>query len=177
MLVAPPGAGKTTRVPLALLPGIPGRILMLEPRRLAARAAAPQRLAETAWAKPLGQPRRLPHARRKSVPGTRIEVVTERHPDPDAPIRTRALDGIGCVIFDEFHERSLNADLGAGPCCGGAGRAASRSCGCVVMSATLDAEPVAALLDGAPLITRSDGPRLSGRDPLAGPPAARRRRI
>ena len=102
VLMAPPGAGKTTRVPLALLPVIPGRIVMLEPRRLAARAAA-ARLAET-LGEPLGA-RVGYRIRGESVPGTRIEVVTEG-------ILTRmlqsdpALDGIGCVIFDEFHERT-----------------------------------------------------------------------
>lgn len=108
VLVAPPGAGKTTRVPLALLDLIPGRIVMLEPRRLAARAAA-ERLALT-----LGEAvggRVGYRIRGESVPGSRIEVVTEGiltrmiQSDPE-------LSGIGCVIFDEFHERSLNADLG-----------------------------------------------------------------
>jgi len=108
VLVAPPGAGKTTRVPLALMDRIEGRILMLEPRRLAARAAA-ERMAQT-LAEPLGQSVGY-RVRGESVPGRRIEVVTEG-------ILTRmiqsdpSLEGIGCVIFDEFHERSLNADLG-----------------------------------------------------------------
>lgn len=151
VLMAPPGAGKTTRVPLALLPCVPGRILMLEPRRLAARAAA-ARMAET-LGEPLGQ-RVGYRIRGESVPGSRIEVVTEG-------ILTRvlqsdpSLDGIGCVIFDEFHERSLNADLGLA--LAWEARAALRpDLALVVMSATLDAEPVAAMLDGAPVI-RSDG--------------------
>lgn len=151
VLMAPPGAGKTTRVPLALLPTVSGRILMLEPRRLAARAAA-VRMAET-LGEPLGQ-RVGYRIRGESVPGTRIEVVTEG-------ILTRmlqsdpALDGIGCVIFDEFHERSLNADLGLALVW--EARAALRpDLALLVMSATLDAEPVAALLDGAPVI-RSEG--------------------
>ncbi|MBY0135241.1 ATP-dependent helicase HrpB [Paracoccus yeei] len=151
VLVAPPGAGKTTRVPLALLDAVPGRIVMLEPRRLAARAAA-ARLAET-LGEPLGD-RVGYRIRGESVPGSRIEVVTEG-------ILTRmlqsdpSLDGIGCVIFDEFHERSLNADLGL--TLAWEARAALRpDLALVVMSATLDAEPVATLLDGAPVI-RSEG--------------------
>ncbi|MTH33462.1 ATP-dependent helicase HrpB [Paracoccus limosus] len=151
VLVAPPGAGKTTRVPLALMPVIRGRIVMLEPRRLAARASA-ERLAET-LGEPLGQSVGY-RIRGESVPGRRIEVVTEG-------ILTRmlqsdpALDGIGCVIFDEFHERSLNADLGLALVW--EARAALRpDLALLVMSATLDAGPVAALLDAAPVI-RSEG--------------------
>ncbi len=151
VLMAPPGGGKTTRVPLALLPAIPGRILMLEPRRLAARASA-ERMAET-LGEPLGQSVGY-RIRGDSVRGARIEVVTEG-------ILTRmlqsdpALDGIGCVIFDEFHERSLNADLGLA-LTWEARQALRPDLALLVMSATLDAEPVAALLDGAPVI-RSDG--------------------
>ena len=151
VLVAPPGAGKTTRVPLALLDLIPGRIVMLEPRRLAARAAA-ERLALT-----LGEAvggRVGYRIRGESVPGSRIEVVTEGiltrmiQSDPE-------LSGIGCVIFDEFHERSLNADLGLALVW--ESRAALRpDLALLVMSATLDAAPVAALLDGAPVV-RSQG--------------------
>ncbi|MFV0410915.1 MAG: ATP-dependent helicase HrpB [Paracoccus sp. (in: a-proteobacteria)] len=147
VLIAPPGAGKTTRVPLALMEQSAGKIVMLEPRRLAARAAA-ERLAEG-----LGQ--KLGHdvgfrIRGESVAGRRIEVVTEG-------ILTRmlqsdpALDGIGCLIFDEFHERSLNADLGLA--LAWEARSALRpDLDILVMSATLDAGPVAALLDGAPVI-------------------------
>ncbi|MDP5307152.1 ATP-dependent helicase HrpB [Paracoccus spongiarum] len=151
VLVAPPGAGKTTRVPLALLDMVAGRILMLEPRRLAARAAA-ERLAEDLGEAPgacVGY-----RMRGETVPGRRIEVVTEG-------ILTRmiqsdpGLEGVGCVIFDEFHERSLNADLGLALVW--EARAALREDLMVlVMSATLDAGPVAALLGNAPLI-RSDG--------------------
>ncbi|MFJ1294349.1 helicase-related protein, partial [Paracoccus yeei] len=151
VLVAPPGAGKTTRVPLALLDAVPGRIVMLEPRRLAARAAA-ARLVQT-LGEPLGD-RVGYRIRGESVPGSRIEVVTEG-------ILTRmlqsdpSLDGVGCVIFDEFHERSLNADLGLA--LAWEARAALRpDLALVVMSATLDAQPVATLLDGAPVI-RSEG--------------------
>jgi ATP-dependent helicase HrpB len=112
VLQAPPGAGKTTRVPLALLNSglVQGRIILLEPRRLAARAAA-DRMAETlgeAVGATVGYRIR---GEAKVSRATRIEVVTEG-------ILTRmiqsdpSLDGIGAVIFDEFHERSLNADLG-----------------------------------------------------------------
>ena len=150
VLQAPPGAGKTTRVPLALLDQVQGRILMLEPRRLAARAAA-ERMAET-----LGEPvgARVGYRIRgeaKVSRDTRIEVVTEG-------ILTRmlqtdpSLEGIGAVIFDEFHERSLNADLGLALVL--EVRAALRpELQLIVMSATLDAAPVAALMGDAPMLT------------------------
>ena len=150
VLQAPPGAGKTTRVPLALIDGTEGRIVMLEPRRLAARAAA-ERLAET-LGEPVGQ--RVGYRIRgeaKVSKATRIEVVTEG-------ILTRmlqsdpSLSGIGAVIFDEFHERSLNADLGLALVLESRG-ALREDLRLVVMSATLDAAPVAALLGGAPLLT------------------------
>jgi len=151
VLVAPPGAGKTTRVPLALLDQVAGKIVMLEPRRLAARAAA-ERLAEQVGE---GLGARVGYRMRgESVAGSRIEVVTEG-------ILTRmiqsdpALEGVGCVIFDEFHERSLNADLGLALVWEARG-ALREDLAVLVMSATLDAEPVAALLDGAPVI-RSEG--------------------
>jgi ATP-dependent helicase HrpB len=150
VLQAPPGAGKTTRVPLALLAQIKGRIVMLEPRRLAARAAA-ERMAAT-LGETVGQRvgyRIRGEARVSSA--TRIEVVTEGivtrmiQSDPE-------LQGIGAVIFDEFHERSLNADLGLALCL--EIRAALRpDLVLLVMSATLDAAPVAALMGDAPLIT------------------------
>ncbi|WP_370515096.1 ATP-dependent helicase HrpB [Paracoccus sp. S-4012] len=151
VLVAPPGAGKTTRVPLALMPDIRGRIVMLEPRRLAARAAA-QRLAEALGEAPGGAVGF--RIRGEAVPGARIEVVTEGiltrmlQSDPSLP-------GIGAVIFDEFHERSLNADLGLALAWEARG-ALRPDLGVVVMSATLDAAPVAALLDDAPVI-RAEG--------------------
>lgn len=148
VLMAPPGAGKTTRVPLALLGDVTGRILMLEPRRLATRAAA-ERMAATLGER-VGQTVGY-RMRGESIPGARIEVVTEG-------ILTRmiqsdpGLEGIGCLIFDEFHERSLNADLGLA--LAAQARALLRpDLAIVVMSATLDAAPVAALLDGAPTVT------------------------
>ncbi|HLO02048.1 MAG TPA: helicase-related protein, partial [Symbiobacteriaceae bacterium] len=152
VLVAAPGAGKTTRVPLALLdePWLAGmKILMLEPRRIAARAAArfmAAQLGETAG-ETVGYRVRLES---RVGPRTRIEVVTEGvltrmlQSDP-------ALEGVGLVIFDEFHERSLQADLGL------ALALQSQSLlredlRLLVMSATLEAEPVAALLGGAPYL-------------------------
>jgi ATP-dependent helicase HrpB len=151
VLQAPPGAGKTTRVPLALLEaGAVGRILLLEPRRLAARAAA-ERMAET-----LGEPcgRTVGYRIRGEArvsDATRIEVVTEgilTRMIQDAP----DLPGIGTVIFDEFHERALNADLGLA-LAWEAREALRPDLRILVMSATLDAAPVAALLDDAPLIS------------------------
>ena len=151
VLQAPPGAGKTTLVPLALLQAqlVPGRIVMLEPRRLAARAAA-ERMAQTLGEK-VGQTvgyRVRGDAR--CGPATRIEVVTEgiltRMIQHDA-----GLAGVGAVIFDEFHERSLNADLGLALCLEIAG-ALRDDLHLLVMSATLDAAPVAQMMD-APIIT------------------------
>jgi ATP-dependent helicase HrpB len=150
VLQAPPGAGKTTRVPLALLEAAitPQKILMLEPRRLAARASA-ERMAET-LGQPVGQTvgYRIRGESRVSQ-NTKIEVVTEGiltrliQSDPE-------LSGIGCVIFDEFHERNLNADLGLALCL----EIAELRDDLILlpMSATLDAAPVAALMQ-APIIT------------------------
>jgi ATP-dependent helicase HrpB len=151
VLQAPPGAGKTTAVPLDLLALFPvGRIVMLEPRRLAARAAA-ERMAAT-----LGEPLGATVGYRirgeaRVGPATRIEVVTEGiltrmiQADPE-------LSGIACLIFDEFHERSLNADLGLALALEVRG-ALRPDLALLVMSATLDGGPVAALLGDAPLLT------------------------
>ncbi|SDY74324.1 ATP-dependent helicase HrpB [Citreimonas salinaria] len=151
VLQAPPGAGKTTRVPLAMLDAglVQGRIVMLEPRRIAARTAA-ARMAET-LGDDLGQTvgYRI-RGEAKVSKATRIEVVTEGiltrmiQSDPELP-------GIGAVIFDEFHERSLNADLGLALCLEIAG-ALRDDLMLLTMSATLDAEPVGALMD-APVVT------------------------
>ncbi|WP_372722221.1 ATP-dependent helicase HrpB [Immundisolibacter sp.] len=153
VLEAPPGAGKTTRVPLALLdaPWLAGqKILLLEPRRLAARAAARHmaHLLGQTEGQTVGYRTRLDS--RISV-ATRIEVVTEG-------ILTRllqgdpALTGCGLVIFDEFHERSLQADLGLALCL--QAQALLRpDLRVLVMSATLDGAAVADLLGGAPRIT------------------------
>lgn len=170
VLVAPPGAGKTTHVPLALLAETTGRILMLEPRRLAARASA-ERMAET-LDETVGQTVGYRIRGETKISGaTRIEVVTEGiltrmiQSDPE-------LAGVGCVIFDEFHERSLNADLGLALVWEARG-ALRPDLAVLVMSATLDAAPVAALLADAPVI-RSQGrahpveTRWLGRPPAAG---------
>jgi len=153
VLVAPPGAGKTTAVPLALLHErwLDGRrILLLEPRRLAARAAASrmaallgERVGETVGWRMRSDTRVGPH--------TRIEVVTEG-------VLTRmllddpTLDGVGVVLFDEFHERSIHGDTGLA--------LTLNSCAVVrpdlrvvVMSATIDGARVAGLLDGAPVVS------------------------
>ncbi|MFL4468529.1 ATP-dependent helicase HrpB [Tateyamaria armeniaca] len=151
VLQAPPGAGKTTRVPLAMLnAGLTrGKILMLEPRRLAARAAA-DRMAATLSEK-IGQTVGY-RIRGDAAVGkdTRIEVVTEgilTRMLQDAP----DLPGIGAVIFDEFHERSLNADLGLALCLEVA-EALRDDLIMLAMSATLDAEPVADVMQ-APILT------------------------
>ncbi|MDP2765151.1 MAG: ATP-dependent helicase HrpB, partial [Brevundimonas sp.] len=157
VLAAPPGAGKTTVVPLALLDAAwldGGRILVLEPRRLAARAAA-ERMAATLGERTgdtVGYRTRL---QSRIGPKTRIEVITEG-------VFTRmilddpGLEGVGAVLFDEFHERSLDADMGLA--------LARESQGLLrpdlrllVMSATLDIAGVSKLLaddagQGAPVI-------------------------
>jgi ATP-dependent helicase HrpB len=156
VLEAPPGAGKSTVVPLALLDAPwrgEGRIVMLEPRRLATRAVA-ERMAAT-----LGEPAggRVGFRTRLETrvgPATRVEVVTEG-------ILTRmlqrdpALEGIACVVFDEFHERNLQGDLGlalALEC----QRHLRPDLRLLVMSATLDADALARVLDDARFV-RSPG--------------------
>jgi len=151
VLVAAPGAGKTTRVPLALLDAPwrgDGRIIMLEPRRLATRAAA-RRMAHTLnenTSETVGYRVRLDT---KVSARTRIEVVTEG-------IFTRmildhpALEGVAAVIFDEFHERSLEGDLGLALTLDAT--ALRDDLRVLVMSATIDAGPISRLLDDAPVI-------------------------
>ncbi len=156
VLQAPPGAGKTTLIPLALLdaPWLAGRrIVMLEPRRLATRAAA-RRMAEMRGetiGETIGYRTRLDT---RVGPKTRIEVVTEgiliRRLQRDP-----SLADIGLLIFDEFHERSLDADLGLALAIE-ARRYLREDLRLLVMSATLDGAPVARLLGDAPLVT-SDG--------------------
>ncbi len=153
VIQAPPGAGKTTRVPLALLdaPWLKGRkLILLEPRRLAARAAAhymAKLLGETVGAT-VGYRIRMDT---RVGPRTRIEVVTEgiltRLLQSDA-----ALSGYGLVVFDEFHERSLHADLSLALCLE-ARQILRPDLRLAAMSATLDAAPVAQLLGNAPLLT------------------------
>jgi ATP-dependent helicase HrpB len=153
ILVAEPGAGKTTRVPLALLnePWLNGKkILMLEPRRLAARAAA-SRMAQTLNEElgvTVGYTVRL---ERKVSKATRIEVVTEGiltrrlQADPE-------LSDTGLIIFDEFHERNLDGDLGLALCLD-VQRDLRDDFKILVMSATLDTEKLSSHLDDAPLIS------------------------
>ncbi|MEA1831845.1 ATP-dependent helicase HrpB [Methylobacterium durans] len=152
VLVAPPGAGKTTRVPLALLDAtwLAGRkIVLLEPRRLAARGAA-ERMAATLGERvgdTVGLRVRLTS---KVSARTRIEVVTEGVftrmilDDPE-------LSGIGAVLFDEFHERSLDADLGLALAADAQG-GLREDLRLLVMSATLDGARVARLLGEAPVL-------------------------
>lgn len=153
VLVAPPGAGKTTVVPLALMDepwAAMGRLIVLEPRRLAARAAAARMAATLDETVGHTVGLRMRGDSRVSA-ATRIEVVTEG-------VFTRmiladpGLEGVSAVLFDEFHERSLDADLGL---------ALAREAQSVlrddlrllVMSATLDGARVSALLGGAPIIS------------------------
>ena len=152
VLVAPPGAGKTTRVPLALLdaPWLLGKkILILEPRRLAARAAA-SRMAETLGEEVGGAVGIRARLDTRVGARTRIEVVTEG-------VFTRlilddpTLEGIGAVLFDEYHERSLDADLGLALALD-AQNGLREDLRLLVMSATLDGARVAALMGDAPVI-------------------------
>jgi ATP-dependent helicase HrpB len=156
VLSAPPGSGKTTRVPLALLddPWLAGRrILMLEPRRAAARMAA-ARMAKVLGediGETLGYQVRF---ERRIGPRTRVQVLTEGiltrrlQQDPE-------LTGVGLLIFDEFHERSLQADLGLALALDAAG-ALRPDLRILIMSATLDTQAVARLLGGAPIV-RGEG--------------------
>ncbi|HET9134355.1 MAG TPA: ATP-dependent helicase HrpB, partial [Gemmatimonadales bacterium] len=153
VLEAPPGAGKTTGVPLALLdaPWLADRqILLLEPRRLAARAAA-RRMASLRGER-VGETIGFAVRGETAVgPRTRVLVVTEgvltRRLQDDP-----ALDGVGAVLFDEFHERSLIADTGLALVLG-ATSVLRDDLAVLVMSATLDGARVAALLGDAPRIT------------------------
>ncbi len=152
VLEAPPGAGKTTRVPLALLQAFPGQILVLEPRRIAARLAA-RRVAAELGEQPgqtVGYQIRLEDV---SSSQTRLRFVTEG-------ILTRRLlsdpnlDGVDTVILDEFHERHLESDLALALL----KRLQRRrpTLRLLVMSATLDAAPIAHFLDDCPRL-RSEG--------------------
>src|SRR5262249_22333171 len=152
VLAAPPGAGKTTRVPLVLAdePWAKGKkILVLEPRRLAARAAA-ARMATTInenVGDTVGYRVRFGS---KVSARTRIEVVTEG-------ISTRlvledpTLDGVAAVLFDEFHERSLDADLGLA-LARDAQQGLREDLKLLVMSATIDGARIARLLGEAPVV-------------------------
>jgi ATP-dependent helicase HrpB len=170
VLVAPPGAGKTTRVPLVLLDeawASGKKILVLEPRRLAARAAA-ARMASTIGEPVGGTVGLRVRFGSKVSKSTRIEVITEG-------VFTRlilddpSLEGIAAVLFDEFHERSLDADLGLA-LARDVQLALREDLKILVMSATLDGARVAALLGDAPVV-ESEGrafpvdTRYLGRDP------------
>ena len=161
VLSAPPGSGKTTIVPLALLdePWLAGRkILMLEPRRLAARAAATRMASLRGDRVGDGVGFRV-RLESKVSARTRVEVLTEGiltrriQRDPE-------LDGVGLVIFDEFHERNLQGDLALALCLE-VQQGLREDLRLLVMSATLDAEPIARLLAGphgsAPVITADGG--------------------
>src|SRR5262245_12184944 len=152
VLVAPPGAGKTTRVPLALLdePWIRGRkIIVLEPRRIAARASA-ERMAKTLGERAGETVGYRVRFGSKVSRATRIEVVTEGIfsrqilDDPE-------LNGIAAVLFDEFHERSLDADLGLA-LARDAQTGLREDLRILVMSATLDGARIARLLGDAPVV-------------------------
>jgi len=152
VLAAPPGAGKTTVVPLALLDAPwrgDGRVLVLEPRRLAARAAA-ERMAATLGEAPGGRVGYRTRLQSRIGPDTRIEVITEgvftRMILDDA-----GLDGVAAVLFDEFHERSLDADLGLA-LARESQKLLREDLRLLVMSATLDVVGVSKLLGGAPVI-------------------------
>lgn len=152
VLVAPPGAGKTTRVPLALLdaPWLGGRkIIMLEPRRIAARASA-ERMARTLGERAGETVGYRVRFGSKISRATRIEVVTEGIfsrqilDDPE-------LSGVAAVLFDEFHERSLDADLGLA-LARDAQTGLREDLRILVMSATLDGARVGKLLGEAPVV-------------------------
>lgn len=153
LLHAPPGAGKTTRVPLemlSLLKPDAGRIIMLEPRRIAAVSAA--RWMARSLGEEVGQT--VGYSIRfdsRTSAATRIEVVTEG-------ILTRRiqndplLEGVAMVIFDEFHERSIHADLGLALCLD-VQQQVRDDLKILVMSATLEIGPLAKMLDNAPVIS------------------------
>ena len=157
VLQAPPGAGKTTIVPLALLNEpwlLNQKIIMLEPRRIATRAAA-ERMADLLDEKvgeTVGYRVRMDT---KTSKHTRIEVVTEgilNRMLQDDP----SLEGIGLIIFDEFHERSLNGDLGLALALQGRELFADlrdQPLKILVMSATLDGEKIGELLNDAPIVS------------------------
>ena len=164
VLIAPTGAGKTTRVPPALLAaGIGGgrRIVMLEPRRIAARAAARRMAEENGWTLG-GEVGYQVRFERRAGPETKILVVTEGilvqmlQADP-------FLEEAGAVIFDEIHERSLQTDLSLAMA-----RRVQREVRpdlvLLAMSATLDPGPIAAFLGGCPTV-ESRGTALPGGDP------------
>jgi ATP-dependent helicase HrpB len=169
VLVAPPGAGKTTRVPLVLADEVWARgkrILVLEPRRIAARAAA-ERMARTLGQRVGGKVGLRVRFGSNVSRDTAVEIITEgifTRMILDDPV----LDGVAAVLFDEFHERSLDADLGLA-LARDAQQGLREDLKLLVMSATIDGARVATLLGGAPVIA-SEGrafpvdTRYAGRD-------------
>lgn len=152
VLVAPPGAGKTTRVPLALLdePWVgAGRIIMLEPRRIAARASA-ERMAQTLGERVGETVGYRVRSGSKVSRATRIEVVTEGI-FAQQILRDPELNGFSAVLFDEFHERSLDADLGLA-LARDVQTGLREDLRILVMSATLDGARVGKLLGDAPVV-------------------------
>ena len=158
VVVAPPGAGKTTRVPPAILrsglldPSHPS-LVMLQPRRVAARAAAHRIAEEQGWAVG-GEVGYHVRFEKHISPNTRLRVLTEGILSKQL-LDDPSLTGIGCVVLDEFHERSLHTDLAVAML-----REVQQSLRAdlllVVMSATLHAEPVARFLGGCPVV-RAEG--------------------
>jgi len=158
VLHAPPGAGKTTRVPPALADSLDegaGMVVVLEPRRVAARAAARRIAAERGWTlgREVGWWIRF---ERRFRPDSRVVFATEgvllRWLERDP-----FLDGVAAVVFDEFHERALASDL-ALALARRVRREARPDLALVVMSATLDPEPIAAFLGGAPVVRSAGRP-------------------
>lgn len=158
VLVSPPGSGKTTRVPPAILESglaAKGRIVVLQPRRIAARAAAARIASEQGWTvgREVGYQVRFEN---RTSPETRLHIVTEG-------ILTRILqgnpflEGISAVVLDEFHERSLHADL-ALALLREIRKGARDDLRVAVMSATLDPAPISEFLGGCPVIVAEGRP-------------------
>lgn len=169
VLVAPPGSGKTTRLPPALLdaPWLRGQVWLLEPRRVAARAAAARIAEERGWT--LGREVGF-HVRfeRRYHATTRLLVLTEG-------LLTRrllddpALEGVGAVVLDEFHERSVHSDLGLA-LLKEVQRELRPDLRLIVMSATLQADPIAAYLGGCPILRLTSQPHPLETHYLPAPP-------
>src|SRR5690606_25113193 len=154
VLVAPPGSGKTTWVPLQLLGSVEGKVVVLGPRRLAARAAA-RRMASLLGESVSGTVGYVTRHDRAVGPATRIEVVTEGvltrrlQADPSLP-------GVSMVVFDEVHERNLQTDLGLALTLD-VRQSLRPDLELLLMSATIDAVAFAELLGGAPVV-EADAP-------------------
>lgn len=149
VLTAAPGAGKTTRLPPACLDAVEGQVLVLEPRRMAAVAAAARVAEESGWeiGNEVGWQVRFDN---KTSPSTRLIFLTEALLARRL-IRDPELKGVDLVILDEFHERSLHTDLTLGLL--KELRDMGRDLKLVIMSATLTAERISEYLDGAPIVS------------------------